>query len=636
MSASQPALFNVQEFTDNGVTLVGGRLYTYAYGTTAQKIAYTDPEGTVPQTYTADGLGGQYIALNARGELPTPLYLTSAGSYDISLKRADGSTVWTRKADGTASSASLLGAIATFLTGIGASLIGYIAPGAGAILQTIKNVLDHRVYASSYGMSPTATAEKNLAALNANKAAIEASGLPGVIRVPAGYYSIAGTFTFNPLLIQLQGEGGVTLDFSAVGAGTGIKLQSGPTAGESISRNKMRWSGGFTIKGISGASGTLLLDMKGTGGVDNACHTIRGVCFDGFKTAIQLGSNSWQESFQDCSFTNGTTGFPHINELSDADNVNFGECNKFINNIHSGVGIAFRSRNYNADAHFDNPSFDCEQILDISRGPNVSVSGGHTETAADMGVLYSVDGDPDGFARTRLRITNHQFVLPNNFRAFPIFACGVNYPVTGGGVSLDGINFNCSSGFRLPSDLLISGNGPVRARDITSNFQFPLFAIAQSLNETKSGDFEGETFAQTDFTSTTPGFDPTIDPVIFYATANSLRMTANANYLVGAKLTKQVRPGQHAYFKFQYKLSAIAAGASFEVVLSVLDAKGGALIFDVSNYTGTIDWTLYVNTVLRSTVMPAGADTLQVVFQVRSNGGSGFANVDKVVLNIID
>lgn len=101
MSASQPALFNVQEFTDDGITLVGGRLYTYAYGTTAQKVAYTDPEGTVPQTYTADGLGGQYIALNARGELPTPLYLASTGSYDISLKRVDGTTVWTRKASGT-------------------------------------------------------------------------------------------------------------------------------------------------------------------------------------------------------------------------------------------------------------------------------------------------------------------------------------------------------------------------------------------------------------------------------------------------------------------------------------------------------------------------------------------------------
>lgn len=107
MSASQPALFNVQEFTDDGITLVGGRLYTYAYGTTTQKVAYTDPEGLVPQTYTADGLGGQYIALNVRGEISTPLYL-GGGSYDIALKRADGSIVWTRKADGVENSTEKL------------------------------------------------------------------------------------------------------------------------------------------------------------------------------------------------------------------------------------------------------------------------------------------------------------------------------------------------------------------------------------------------------------------------------------------------------------------------------------------------------------------------------------------------
>lgn len=99
MAASQPALFNIQEFTDGGITLVGGRLYTYAQGTTTFKAAYTDPDGTVPQTYTPDGLGGQYIALNARGELPTSLYL-GVGGYDVALRRQDGSTVWTRPSSG--------------------------------------------------------------------------------------------------------------------------------------------------------------------------------------------------------------------------------------------------------------------------------------------------------------------------------------------------------------------------------------------------------------------------------------------------------------------------------------------------------------------------------------------------------
>jgi hypothetical protein len=98
MTASLSGVFSIQEFTDLGVLGVGMRLYTYAQGTTTHKTAYTDAAGSVAHTYTSDGAGGQYIALDARGELPAPLYLT-AGSYDIALKTASGATVWTRRAD---------------------------------------------------------------------------------------------------------------------------------------------------------------------------------------------------------------------------------------------------------------------------------------------------------------------------------------------------------------------------------------------------------------------------------------------------------------------------------------------------------------------------------------------------------
>jgi hypothetical protein len=138
MAASQPANFNLQEFTDAGQVLAGGRLYTYAYGTTTQKTAYTDPAGTVPHTYTADGMGGQYIALNARGELPAPLYLID-GSYDLSLKRADGSTVWTRKADGVENSNRAL--TAQLAAATGSLSVGFVQTGTGATAQSVQGKL---------------------------------------------------------------------------------------------------------------------------------------------------------------------------------------------------------------------------------------------------------------------------------------------------------------------------------------------------------------------------------------------------------------------------------------------------------------------------------------------------------------
>jgi len=109
MAASQSGVFNAQQFTDAGLPAASYRLYTYTQGTTTHKAAYTDAAGVVPHTYTSDGAGGSYIALNARGELPAPLFLTS-GAYDLALKTPSGATVWTRYAAGTADSAATLAA----------------------------------------------------------------------------------------------------------------------------------------------------------------------------------------------------------------------------------------------------------------------------------------------------------------------------------------------------------------------------------------------------------------------------------------------------------------------------------------------------------------------------------------------
>ena len=136
MAASLSGEFNSQQFADNGVPLAGGRLYTYAYGTTTLKVAYTDAAGLVPHTYTLDAADGQYIALNARGELPAPLYL-AAGSYDLSLKRADGSTVWTRRADPMTDPSTL----ASTASGQGASLVGINDAGSLIAATTVEGAL---------------------------------------------------------------------------------------------------------------------------------------------------------------------------------------------------------------------------------------------------------------------------------------------------------------------------------------------------------------------------------------------------------------------------------------------------------------------------------------------------------------
>ena len=160
MTASLSGVFNVQQFTDAGLPAASHRLYTYAPGTTTQKVAYTDAAASIPHTYTSDGIGGLYIALNARGELPAPLFFTSGG-YDLALKTPAGVTVWTRRAVGTDDVGA---ALSTTLAGsAGSSLVGHIAAGVGATATTVQKKLRDTTTIYEYGGDSSGAADSRAA-----------------------------------------------------------------------------------------------------------------------------------------------------------------------------------------------------------------------------------------------------------------------------------------------------------------------------------------------------------------------------------------------------------------------------------------------------------------------------------------
>src|SRR5512147_1571106 len=84
MSASLTPSPKMQFLDANGAPLVGGKLYTYAAGTTTPLATYTDSTGGTPNANP--------VVMNARGEASVWL---GASAYYFELKDSTDSLIWT-------------------------------------------------------------------------------------------------------------------------------------------------------------------------------------------------------------------------------------------------------------------------------------------------------------------------------------------------------------------------------------------------------------------------------------------------------------------------------------------------------------------------------------------------------------
>lgn len=77
-----------QFFDDNGVPLAGGKLYTYAAGTTTPQATYTSISGST--------VNENPITLNSAGRVSgsNEIWLTSAVAYKLILKTSADVQLW--------------------------------------------------------------------------------------------------------------------------------------------------------------------------------------------------------------------------------------------------------------------------------------------------------------------------------------------------------------------------------------------------------------------------------------------------------------------------------------------------------------------------------------------------------------
>jgi hypothetical protein len=217
-----------QQFFDNsGVILSGGKLYSYAAGTTTPQTTYTSASGNTAHTNP--------IVLNSAGRVATgEIWLTAGTNYKFVLYTSTDVLI--------ASWDNITGINGTGITS-NASNVQYDPAGTGAVATTVQAKLRESVSVLDFGADSTGTNDCTTAIQNATN-----TGKP--VYFPAGTYKMLSSVTYTGTVVW-YGEGSESIINSDVDV---ITVTSGPnsaidnlylqniTAPWIISRNPANWS----------------------------------------------------------------------------------------------------------------------------------------------------------------------------------------------------------------------------------------------------------------------------------------------------------------------------------------------------------------------------------------------------------
>jgi hypothetical protein len=221
-----------QRFCDNnGNPLAGGKLFTYAAGTTTKQNSYTDATGATPNTNP--------VILDSRGE--SSVWLDQTLAYKVVLAPATDTDpptnpIWT--IDNIP--VSTLTLLSSASSGQGDSLIAVKASAAGSVLRTQHDKNADSIHIKDFGAKcdgvtvDTAAITNAMAAAQATNKSVEFSGTPLVdtkLTVPSGLRLFANAGLGGCWLYKkasMTGEVLILADYSEV-SGISVYGQPGST-----------------------------------------------------------------------------------------------------------------------------------------------------------------------------------------------------------------------------------------------------------------------------------------------------------------------------------------------------------------------------------------------------------------------
>jgi hypothetical protein len=174
----------LQFFGADGNPLVGGKLYSYAAGTSTPLATYTDSTGTTANTNP--------VILDSRGE--ANVWLASA-DYKFVLNTSTDTLIW------TVDNISAISALAILAGSGGSNLVGFIQAGNTAVATTVQTRLRQTISVKDFGAVGNGVADDTTAIQNGLTAAAGKE-----LWFPAGTYIFSSTLTI-PTSTHLLGDG---------------------------------------------------------------------------------------------------------------------------------------------------------------------------------------------------------------------------------------------------------------------------------------------------------------------------------------------------------------------------------------------------------------------------------------------
>jgi hypothetical protein len=189
-----------QFFDNNGVILSGGKIYTYAAGTTTNQATYTSAAGVSAHTNP--------IILDSAGRVPSgEIWLTDAISYKFVIKTSADVLIGTY--DNVVGNGS--GILSSLAASSGSSLVGFIQAGANAVATTAQTKLRETVSVADFGATGNGTTDDSaavqaaityLASVGGGKLLVQGTCLVGGLTINAQYITVTGDTEADQLIVK--------------------------------------------------------------------------------------------------------------------------------------------------------------------------------------------------------------------------------------------------------------------------------------------------------------------------------------------------------------------------------------------------------------------------------------------------